>query len=44
MNRDRGGLGVWLGAEPANDSPVFLTPQLGKFTGLRTALILGGDK
>lgn len=22
----------------------FLTPQLGKFTGLKTALILGGDK
>lgn len=25
MGGDHGGLGVWLGAEPANDSPVFLS-------------------
>lgn len=27
-----------------SDDMAFFTPQLGKFTGLKTALILGGDK
>lgn len=40
--RPRGSGGGW--PSPAFDPSVSLSPQLGKFTGLKTALILGGDK
>lgn len=36
----------WAESPPPYAPPIFLclSPQLGKFTGLKTALILGGDK